>query len=102
MNNRPLPKTIAELLARVRLAVQPAGKKAALARALHVYPPRVTEWLRGVYEPSGETTLQLLHWVIAEEARQKGNRGSASNTTTAQTQTKGINHENSRSGQKKR
>lgn len=48
-----------------------SGSKGALAKWLKVPPPRVSEWLNGVYQPSAETTLRLLEWVTAQEAKQK-------------------------------
>jgi predicted XRE-type DNA-binding protein len=59
-----------QLLSKVRTLVQPRGAKARLARYLDVAAPRVSEWLRGDWKPSGETTLKLLHWVEQQESQQ--------------------------------
>jgi transcriptional regulator with XRE-family HTH domain len=47
------------------------GAKAALAREFRVTPQAVAEWLSGASAPTAETTLRLLEWVTAEEAKQK-------------------------------
>jgi transcriptional regulator with XRE-family HTH domain len=60
--NQKLP-TLAQLLDRVRALVVAKGMKAKLAADLDVPPSRLSEWLAGKYEPSGEITLRLLHWV---------------------------------------
>jgi len=73
------------LLGRVSLATKARGKKAALAKFLKLPPPRVSEWLHGAGEPSGEIALRLLEWVTAEEAQQK----SPGDVTSA---TKGKTH----------
>ncbi len=56
-------QTLAQLLDRVRALVAAKGMKARLAADLDVPPSRLSEWLAGKYEPSGEITLRLLHWV---------------------------------------
>jgi transcriptional regulator with XRE-family HTH domain len=58
------------LLDKVRKLSEPSGMKAKLAAGLGVPQARVSEWLSGKYDPSGETTLKLLHWVEQQE-RQK-------------------------------
>jgi transcriptional regulator with XRE-family HTH domain len=55
------------LLARLKRVLGAPGKKAELARALKVAPPRISEWLSGSREPGGEYTLQLLSWVEQQE-----------------------------------
>jgi transcriptional regulator with XRE-family HTH domain len=61
---------IEKLLARVRGLVSAKGMKAKLAATLGVPQSRLSEWLGGTCEPSGETTLRLLKWVEQQE-RQK-------------------------------
>lgn len=61
---------IQKLLERVRVLVSGKGMKAKLASTLDVPQSRLSEWLGGKCEPSGETTLRLLHWVEQQE-RQK-------------------------------
>lgn len=55
---------------RLRRATKQRGCKAALARDLQVPPARISEWLSGAVEPSGETTLRLLRWVEKQERGQ--------------------------------
>ncbi len=65
------------LITRVcRIAKRP-GAKSDLARFLGVPQSRVSEWLSEKFEPGGETTLQILDWVRAEEARPKKGPGDA-------------------------
>jgi len=52
-----------KLLDRVRYMVSGKGEKAKLAAYLEVPQSRLSEWLGGKCEPSGETTLKLLNWV---------------------------------------
>ena len=68
---------LATLLARLNRATRQRGKKTELADFLGVPHTRVSEWLSGRREPGGETTLRLLAWVTAEEAKQKESPGSA-------------------------
>ena len=48
------------LLDRVRALVTAKGMKTRLAEDLDIPPSRLSEWLAGKYEPSGEITLRLL------------------------------------------
>ena len=57
------------LLGSVRRLVAPKGAKAKLAAHLKVPPSRVSEWLAGKYEPSGEIALRLYHWVEQQECQ---------------------------------
>ena len=61
-----LPK----LIERLKKATQERGSKTKLASWLGVTPQKVTDWISERVEPSGETTLKLLHWVEQQE-RQK-------------------------------
>ena len=61
---------IQRLLARVSRLVAAKGTKAKLAETLEVPQSRLSEWLGGKCDPSGETTLRLLRWVEQQE-RQK-------------------------------
>jgi len=66
--NRKLVSTdLASLLKRVRVLVARKGMKSRLAADLGVPQSRVSEWLSGKYEPSGEITLRLLQWVEGRE-----------------------------------
>lgn len=89
------------LIARVNNATQSHGAKSDLARFLGVPPQRVREWLSGAKSPGGETTLRLLEWVTAEEAKQNAPAG-ATNTREGQ-QTRNKKHANeSKSGPPRR
>lgn len=59
--------TLSGLLDKVRKLTKPVGMKARLAADLSVPPSRVSEWLSGKHDPSGEVTLQLLAWVQQQE-----------------------------------
>jgi len=85
------------LLGRLALVTEARGKKAALAKFLKVDPPRVSDWLRGNYEPSGEVTLRLLEWVAAEEAQQK-TPGGAENAAKGKTRSIHSKDEINKSG----
>jgi len=58
------------LLKRLNEATRARGTKTALAKFMGVPLPKISQWLSGTYEPGGETTLRLLHWVEQQE-RQK-------------------------------
>jgi transcriptional regulator with XRE-family HTH domain len=73
------------LLNRVSLATKARGQKAALAKFLKVPPPRVSDWLRGNYEPSGDVTLRLLEWVRAEEVKQQKSPDDVTSTAKGKT-----------------
>jgi transcriptional regulator with XRE-family HTH domain len=52
-----------QLLADVRRLTKAKGAKAQLAKKLDVPQSRLSEWLAGKYEPSGEIALRLRNWV---------------------------------------
>jgi DNA-binding transcriptional regulator YiaG len=62
-----LPRSMQQMLEDVRRFTKAHGMKAALAKYLNVPQARVSEWLDGKYEPSGKTTLKMLHWVEQQE-----------------------------------
>jgi len=70
-NVLPVKQTMANLLERLNTATSQRGTKSKLAKAMGVPLANVSQWLSGVREPGGETTLRLLEWVRAEEAEQK-------------------------------
>jgi hypothetical protein len=88
-----VPSKLSALMQRVKRATVQPGKKTQLSLFLEVPLRRVSEWLSGVRNPSGETTLQLLEWVAAEEAQQNKSPGSATNTARAKARPK-VNREN--------
>jgi transcriptional regulator with XRE-family HTH domain len=85
------------LLAKVKRLTQAKGLKARLAATLGVPAPRISEWLAGKYEPSGETTLRLLHWVEQQEAQQKTSPGSASTLPGPKTRMRNPDEKKSKS-----
>jgi hypothetical protein len=66
------------LLVRVNRAASIRGKKTELARFLGMPLACVSAWLSLKRAPDGEKTLLMQRWVLAEEAQQNKNRGSAS------------------------
>lgn len=56
------------------------GARANLARAFGVTTAAVSQWLSGNSAPKADTTLRLLQWVIAQEAKENRNAGSGSGT----------------------
>jgi transcriptional regulator with XRE-family HTH domain len=68
--------TLAALLRRLNKATAERGMKSQLARHLGVPLSNVSQWLSGEREPSGETTLLLLHWVEQRERQQTKSPGS--------------------------
>jgi transcriptional regulator with XRE-family HTH domain len=59
-----------KLLSDVRKLVTEKGAKAKLAGYLEVPQSRLSEWLGGKYEPSGEIALRLSKWVSDNQKRQ--------------------------------
>jgi DNA-binding transcriptional regulator YiaG len=90
------------LIDRLRKVTKGHGKKSALARTLGVPPQRVREWLAEEVAPGGETTLRLLEWVTAEEAKQNTLAGASNTHKGEQTRQRKSNHENLKSSPPKR
>ncbi len=91
------------LQARLRRAVMPRGSQAELARMLGVSSSAVAQWLaddKSATTPTAETTLRLLQWVEAEEAKQKS-PGSASTPPEPKTRLSHPSYEKTKSGRKK-
>jgi transcriptional regulator with XRE-family HTH domain len=63
--------TLKRLLNDVRRLTKPAGMKAKLADALDVPQSRVSEWLSGKHEPSGEMTMRIFNWVEDPDRKSK-------------------------------
>jgi hypothetical protein len=74
--------------------------KTKLARHLGVPPQRIRDWLAGERFPGGETALQLLEWVTAEEAKQ--NTAAGARTPTAAKRTRSNCYEQTTSPKEKR
>lgn len=62
--------SLPNLLERLNRATAVHGQKTELAKYLGVPLASVSQWLSGVKEPGGQTTLKLLNWVEQKE-RQK-------------------------------
>jgi transcriptional regulator with XRE-family HTH domain len=92
-----------QLQARLLAATRPRGAKASLSRYLGVDRQLVTEWLKhSVRGPSAETTLRLLDWVTAEEARQTESAGGASTRPAPMTRkSKSTSHEKAKWSRRK-
>ena len=92
------------LVTRLERVLSVRGKRAELARFLHVPMPRVSEWLRKKRRkiPSGETTLKLLNWVGQQEGQHKQSPGSASSPPEPKTQSKASNEKKPKSSLPKR
>ena len=76
VNPVAVPAPIESLIARLRLATVAKGKKTELAKSLGMPLVRISQWLSGSREPGGDTTLRLLEWVRAEEAKAKTPSGA--------------------------
>lgn len=68
-NSDDMKLTLSTLLNEIRKLTEPMGMKARLAADLGVPPTRVSEWLSGKHDPSGEVTLQLLNWVERQKRK---------------------------------
>jgi len=71
------------LIDRAKRACLPRGSggRRRLAKFLGVPMPRISEWLNGTKTPAGDTTLRLLEWVTAEEAKQRTGAAGGSTPT---------------------
>lgn len=93
-----------QLRKRLNRATTRRGTQVALARVLGVTRQAVSEWLRKPNRaPSAETTLRLLEWVTAEEAKPKTKRPASARTDAGLTtqQQKSTSHEKRKSSQQK-
>ncbi len=88
INTLLVPPTLQKLLERLNTATKSHGKKSELATFLGVALPTVSVWLSGKQEPSGGTTLRLLEWVQAEEAKQQKGPAGATTPTEPRTRTR--------------
>lgn len=67
----PVQPILPTLIERLRRATGERGRKTELAAWLGVPRQSLNDWMSARKEPSGETTLRLLNWVTAEEAKSK-------------------------------
>ena len=72
----PVKSQLDNLLAALNHLTEETGKKTELADFLGAPLASVSRWLSGDREPGGETTLRMLEWVQAEEAKPRGPRGA--------------------------
>jgi transcriptional regulator with XRE-family HTH domain len=96
VGNTP-PVRYGDLLRKLCKLTESHGKKAELAAFMQVPMPRISEWLAGKREPRAESTLRLLEWVRAEEAKQTKSPGSARTPPEQKTRMKKSRHENLKS-----
>lgn len=83
MTDKPaelLPVLLAELRT---FAKAKKGRINALAADLGTAQPTVSNWLRGVQEPSGESTLQLAAWLDRAKAAEAAELEAAAAKTAA-------------------
>jgi hypothetical protein len=75
MVRRATPR-LDKLIARIRRLTKTPGAKSRLAESLGVSRQHLHSWIRGdePSEPGGETTLHMLEWADAEEAKRKKTR----------------------------
>jgi len=100
--NIPLVKSeMQNLLGRLETAFSTRGKKAELARTLHVRASRLSEWMSGAWEPGGETTLRMLRWVQQQEANQQESPDNVSASPGPKTQSQESYEKKPKSGQSK-
>ena len=85
----PLKPILPTLIERLQRATDGYGRKTELAKWLGVSRQSVNDWVSGRKEPSGETTLRLLHWVGQEERKPK-QKSSGSVTPPPEPQTQVI------------
>lgn len=97
-NTSGVDSPLSKLLNRVRRSCAAHGRKAQLAKFLGVPMPRISEWLGGVQQPGGETTLRMLEWVTAEEAKQTKSPGSVEAPPEPKTRLKKISDEKPKTG----
>jgi predicted XRE-type DNA-binding protein len=63
-------RTWKELLEQVQRLTKPRGMKAKLAAYLEVPQARVSEWMAGKHQPSGDMAVRLFAWVSKLQDRQ--------------------------------
>jgi hypothetical protein len=75
-----------------------------MAAELGVLPPILSAWLNGQREPGGEATLQLLKWVVRDEAQQQKKRAERADTRPAlkTRQRKSTTNEKAKSGPRRK
>lgn len=66
-NVKGVKDALPKLLERLKKTTNERGKKTALAKFLNVPLTSVSHWLSGIKEPGGETTLQMLRWIVQQE-----------------------------------
>lgn len=96
-NIAPVQDPMPRFRDRLRRATAARGNKAALAKFIGVSLSSISDWLAGRKEPSGESTLKLLHWVEQQEAQQQS-PGSVSPLPGPKTQVRKSYEKKSKSG----
>src|SRR5207237_248438 len=90
-----------QLRSRLQEAMAAPGKQSELASFLSAPLASVSRWLSGKREPGGEITLSMLAWVQAEEAN-KTSLGRAQTRPEPKTQLRKSQHENQKSGPRRK
>jgi transcriptional regulator with XRE-family HTH domain len=101
-NIRAMQDQMQKLRGRLTRATAARGQKAALAKWLGVSLSSVSTWLAGRKEPSGKTTLRLLHWVEQQERQQNKSADSVSPPPAPKTQSKASNEKKPKSSPQER
>jgi transcriptional regulator with XRE-family HTH domain len=73
-----VPLTLSKVLDRARALTEKRGMRSKLAEDLSVSASRITDWLAGTFEPGGDATLRLLHWVEKHEGKKAAGVASIS------------------------
>jgi transcriptional regulator with XRE-family HTH domain len=103
--NRKVPTVkpgLHALLDQVRRLTKGKGMKATLAAHLGVPQSRLSEWLAGKYEPSGEIALKLLYWVEPPKEHQTKSPDSAPTQSGQKTRVRKSSYEKQTQVRKKK
>jgi len=85
-----VPTTVQDLVERVRVATQPRGARAGLARKLGVQRQVINGWLNQGKLPDAVVTLRLIQWVLQAESQKQSGPGGVTSTAKAKAQRKKI------------
>lgn len=100
VKHQPVKPMLPKLLLQLRKLTQERGAKTVLADHLGVSLAQLSQWLSGDREPGGETTLQLLAWVRAVEAKENSS-GDVAAPPEPKTRRKDRKNEDQPSGRHK-
>jgi transcriptional regulator with XRE-family HTH domain len=74
------------------------GKKSDLSKRINVPLSRVSEWLHGKGEPTGDSVLRLQNWVAAEEEKQQKSPGDVTSATKGNARKRNPENEHQKAG----